>query len=224
MTRVAVIAGIGPGLGAGLVAAFASAGYFTVGLSRRGQPHGADRGLKVDLADRRAVAAAIADIASSVGPADVYVHNAAVLHHGPLAETEAEDFERVWRTTVLGAVNGVKAVLPAMLARGSGALLFSGATASIRGGSGFPAFASAKFALRGFVQSLAREFQPRGLHVAHVILDGLMKGTPSVAAFGGTEQGSIDPHEAGRAFVWLAEQSPPAWTHELDLRPQAEKF
>ncbi|MDY7096537.1 MAG: SDR family NAD(P)-dependent oxidoreductase [Pseudomonadota bacterium] len=224
MKPVAMIAGVGPGLGAGLVSAFANAGYETVGLSRRGNAHGAHHSCKVDLINPDAVTSAIGGITESIGPVDVYVHNAALLHNGTLTETKPEDFERAWRVAVLGAVNGVQAVLPTMLQRGSGSILVSGATASIRGGANFAAFASAKFALRGFTQSLAREVQPKGVHAAHVILDGLMRGTPSVNQFDGSDNRSIDPLEAGEAFVWLAKQRQSAWTFELDLRPQTEKF
>jgi NAD(P)-dependent dehydrogenase (short-subunit alcohol dehydrogenase family) len=103
-------------------------------------------------------------------------------------------------------------------------LLFSGATASVRGSSGFSAFAASKFALRGLVQSLAREHQPRGIHVAHVLLDGLLLGSPSVERFGGQASKALVPDDIAKAYVWLAEQPPTAWTHELDMRHHEERF
>jgi len=121
-------------------------------------------------------------------------------------------------------VHCARLVLPGMLQRGSGTVLFSGATASLRGGAGFAAFASAKFALRGLAQSLAREFQPAGIHVAHVVLDGIIGGTPSVARTGIDPAKTLDPAGIARAYAALLAQDKAALTHELDLRPNAERF
>ena len=134
------------------------------------------------------------------------------------------DFEATWRTSVLGAVACAQAVLPGMVQCGRGALIFSGATASIRGAARFAAFAVAKFALRGLAQSLAREYHAQGVHVTHVVLDGLLRGSKSVARFGGRDKAAIDPTEVAKTYRWLAEQEQSAWTHELDLRPASEKF
>jgi NAD(P)-dependent dehydrogenase (short-subunit alcohol dehydrogenase family) len=111
-----------------------------------------------------------------------------------------------------------------MSARGRGTVIISGATASTRGTARFSAFAAAKFALRGLAQSLAREYQPAGVHVAHVILDGLLRGSKSVRRFGARDEDAMDPHAVALAFRQLAEQGSTAFTHEIDLRPHAGRF
>jgi len=103
-------------------------------------------------------------------------------------------------------------------------VIFIGATASVRGSAKFAALAAAKFALRGFAQALARECQPQGVHVVHLVIDGLLRGSPSIARFGGSEARAIPPAEVARACRWLAAQPPSAWTHELDMRSSAERF
>jgi NAD(P)-dependent dehydrogenase (short-subunit alcohol dehydrogenase family) len=117
-----------------------------------------------------------------------------------------------------------RAVLPHMIARGSGAIIFTGATAGLRGGANFSAFASAKFALRGFAQSLAREFAPRGIHVAHVVLDGLIDEVQTDRRFGTSQPGRMEPQAIAQAYLDLARQDVSAWTHEMDLRPFSERF
>ena len=213
-TRTVVVVGAGGVLGQALLAEFGGAGYHVVGLRR------AD----CDLGDADAVRCALERVVAGVKPVDTLICNAAHLTMVPFAELRLSDFETAWRVSVGGAVGAVQAVLPGMLRQGKGAILLSGATGSVRGTARFAAFASAKFALRGLAQSLAREVQPQGVHVAHVVLDGLVRGSPSIKKFGGSETRSIDPLEAAQAYRWLAEQPSSAWTHELDLRPHNERF
>ena len=226
--RHVVIAGGGGVLGHALGQEFAAAGYGVSSLRR--QPSVATReGAAVhtevcDLRDRAATRDALVRAAAERGPVDVLVCNAAHLVVAPVAELTASDFDESLRVGVGAAFHCVQAVLPSMLARGSGTILCSGATASMRGSACFAALAAAKFALRGFAQALARELQPQGIHVAHVVLDGLLLGSPSVQRFGGADSRSIHPAEAARAYRWLAEQNRSAWTHELDLRPHSERF
>jgi NAD(P)-dependent dehydrogenase (short-subunit alcohol dehydrogenase family) len=107
-----------------------------------------------------------------------------------------------------------------MIAAGKGAMLFTGATSSVRGG-GWLAFSSAKFALRGLAQSLARELWPQGVHVAHVVVDGMIGAAGEVAIAG---EPKLDPDRIAEAYWHLASQHSSAWTLELDLRPAREKF
>ena len=111
-----------------------------------------------------------------------------------------------------------------MLARQAGTIILSGATAARRGGAKFAAFASAKFALRGLAQSLSREFGPRGIHVAHVVIDGLIDEPQSDRRFGPAELARMDPDAVARTYLGLATQHPSVWTHELDLRPFSGRF
>jgi NAD(P)-dependent dehydrogenase (short-subunit alcohol dehydrogenase family) len=111
-----------------------------------------------------------------------------------------------------------------MAARKSGTVIFTGATAGVRGGANFSAFASAKFALRGLAQALAREFGSKGIHVAHVVIDGLIDTAETDRRFGPAQGGRMDAAALAQAYFALAQQSPSAWTQEMDLRPFAEKF
>ena len=228
---VLLLAGAAEGLGAHLSRTFAEAGYDVVGLSRSdGSASQLGRVVRegggtyvhavCDLTRPAEVAAALH---SCVERIDVLVYNAAALVIKPFAETTPEEFEHAWRVASLGAFVTSQAVLPHMAARGSGTLLFSGATASQRGGAKFAAFASAKFALRGLAQALSREYGPQGIHVVHVVLDGLIDAAQTDRRFGPGSR-RMDPDALARAYRYLATQDPSAWTHELDLRPAAERF
>ena len=221
---VAVVAGAGGVLGRALVDRFAAAGY-AVGTLRRGSASpGAAAGESCDLGDAAAVEAAAARLVAALGDADVLVCNAAQLIVAPFQELAAADFEAPWRVAVAGAAASVRAVLPAMRRRGRGTVIFSGATASKRGAARFAAFSSAKFALRGLAQALAREVQPEGVHVVHVVLDGLLRGSPSAARFGAAGANLLDPAAAAAAYLGLVDQPDSAWSHEIDLRPAGERF
>lgn len=121
------------------------------------------------------------------------------------------------------AVNGGHAVLPGMVERGEGAFLVTGATASMRGGPNFSAFASAKFGLRGLSQSLARAMGPEGVHVAHVVIDGVIWGA-SAERYGMTQDKCLEPDDIAQVYVDLARQPKSCWTHEIDVRPFSENF
>ncbi|KAJ54694.1 hypothetical protein ACMU_16395 [Actibacterium mucosum KCTC 23349] len=221
---VAVIGGYGPGLGRGLATVFAEAGYQVVTLSRRGTAHPGALNIACDLTAAADVARSVAQVLQTYGRIDVYIHNVAALHIGPFLETSAETFDDLWQRAVMSAVHATQQVLPPMIDAQAGAILFSGATAAVRGGGRFGAFAATKFALRGLSQSLAREYQSQGVHVAHVILDGLMFGTPSVERFGGSEDTALLPEDVAMQYLNLTQQPRSCWTLELDLRPQSEGF
>lgn len=121
---------------------------------------------------------------------------------------------------MLGAFRVSQVVLPAMVAAGGGAMIFSGATASLRGGAEFAAFASAKFALRGLVQSLARAYQPQGVHVVHTILDGVLGSSAGSTQY----PPRLEPADIAKGYWLLVQQPRGAWTHELDLRCSDEPF
>lgn len=179
---IVLISGIAEGLGSSLAATFAAAGHDVVGLARSGKAAASCAAIvrenggsyvhaACDITQPGQVAAALQAHLDRVA---VIVHNAHVLLIKPFGEIPPEDFEQLWRVACFGAATVAQAVLPGMLAREAGVMIFTGATASIRGGAGFSAFASAKFAARGLAQALAREYGPRGIHIAHVILDGGM--------------------------------------------------
>ena len=155
---------------------------------------------------------------------DVLIHNAHVLTIGPLVETAAGEFEQAWRVACLGAMVSVQTVIAYMAARNEGTIILTGATAGLRGAANLSAFASAKFALRGLAQSLAREFGPKGVHVAHIVLDGLIDEPQTDRRFGPSTSGRMDAKSIAQVYLELAAQKPSAWTHEMDLGPFAERF
>lgn len=229
----ALVAGIGSEMGDVLCRQFAEAGYRVAGVSRRAgagmalvESLGPHRFLAVqaDLTDAGQVARSVTEVETQFGSPDVYIHNAARLYMQPYLDTAPGEFDSLWRTMCLGAVHGTQRVLPAMLARNSGTLLFIGATASVRAGAQFAAFGAAKFALRGLAQSLAREFGPLGIHVVHLIIDGVIWGDRARERFGMSRDQCLDPAAVAHTCLSLVEQERSAWTHELDIRPDGETF
>ena len=230
--RKLLVAGIAEGLGTEIAGTFARAGYDVIGLSRTNralepvralveQGGGNYIHLACDLARPDEVSAVLRTHADRI---DVLIHNAQLLMIKPFSEVSAGDFEQVWRTCCLGAMISAQSVMPHMAARKSGSVIFTGATAGLRGGANFSAFASAKFALRGLSQALAREFGPRGVHVAHVVIDGLIDAPQTNERFGRAQGGRMDPKSIAKTYLELVSQDPSAWTQEMDLRPFAEKF
>jgi NAD(P)-dependent dehydrogenase (short-subunit alcohol dehydrogenase family) len=230
----AVIAGLGPALGASLSRTFADQGYTIAGLRRHSASFPPVETLKskrdgvvplsVDVTDEAQVEAAFAHIARELPPLRLAIYNVAQFYMAPLAKTSPETFESVWRTGVYGAHLFARACLPLMLKNGGGTLIFTGATASLRGGANFSAFAAAKFGLRGLSQSLAREYGPQGIHVAHVVVDGMIGRSAASAKFRHSEGKAINPDDLARLYLDLTNQNPSAWTQELDARPASEKY
>jgi NAD(P)-dependent dehydrogenase (short-subunit alcohol dehydrogenase family) len=225
--KTAIVAGVGDGLGMTLCKRLLADGYAVVGLSRTAAPQpglGANYlPLACDLTNTVVVDNAISAVERAFGCVSVYIHNAAFLLRKDFLQTSTQEFADLWQVVCLGAVNGVQRVLPNMLAAKSGTILFTGATASVKAGGGFAAFASAKFALRGLAQSLAREYGPQGIHVAHVIVDGAIWGQQA-QGFGLDEGQCLQADAIAETYLCLINQHRSAWTQELDLRPDVESF
>ncbi|KXF81901.1 SDR family NAD(P)-dependent oxidoreductase [Enterovibrio coralii] len=216
---LAVIAGYGEGLGEALKHCFEEDGYHVITLSRRKSD------ILADTTNAQEVNDAFDRIQREYGTPDVVVCNTALLTIDGFLTTTAERFENTWRASVLSTFNIAQAVLPAMLSAGKGSLLVTGATAGIRGSKNFSAFSSAKFALRGLVQSLAREFQPKNIHIAHIIIDGILWSQKSRERFPAlVEENAIQPQDAANMYLFLAKQPKSAWTQEIDIRPYNETF
>lgn len=226
--KVAVVAGVGEGLGAALCKKLLSEGYSVAGLSRRAKPYPSlgnkYRPLVCDISQKSSINEAISTVENTMGDVNVYIHNAATLIHSPFLELTDSAFTDIWNVCCLGAANGIQRVLPNMLEKKEGTIIVTGATASVKAGANFSAFASAKFALRGLTQSLAREFGPQGIHIAHVILDGAVWGKQAEQKFGRKQYDCIDPNAIADAYYYLIQQHRSAWTQELDLRPDIESF
>ncbi|MFM0200033.1 SDR family NAD(P)-dependent oxidoreductase [Paraburkholderia fungorum] len=240
-TRLAWIAGVGAsaGLGAALARRFAREG-FSVAVTGRSRERLDAIVDEIRSAGGRAVAlpgdvtheadlTGIAQELANTGTLEVAIFNAAGATRAPTLELSAEQFEAAWRVTTLGGFLFARAALPLLLAAGRGSLLFTGATASLRGRPPFAAFASAKAGLRSLTQSLAREFGPKNIHVAHVVVDGGIDGerlrtsAPQRVAERG-EDGLLNPADIADAYWYLHQQGRSAWSQEIDLRPFNESF
>jgi NAD(P)-dependent dehydrogenase (short-subunit alcohol dehydrogenase family) len=227
--RVVVIAGANVGLGSALAAVFLADSH-VVALGRA--PAIADLAAEVpevvpvvcELTEAECVERAFGEIERTLDVPDVVIYNAHRIELRSALETTPEAFAEAWRVGCFGAFLLARRVLPGMRKRGAGALFFTGATSSLRAGKRSAAFGSAKFALRGLAQSLAREFGPEGIHVAHVVIDGLVWSERSRLRFGAQKETAMEPHAIATTYRHLAEQEPSAWTHELDLRPRQERF
>ena len=220
----ALVAGAGAGLGQALLSRFEAGGYNAIGLGRTKPNSCVGDFHTLDLADPHDVPERLAEIIEVAGPPKLVVHNTAELVISPFGETSLENYQRTWASMVQTAVLFGQSVLDPMVQAGGGVFLVSGATASLRGGAKFSAFASAKFALRGLTQSLAREYQPLGVHVAHVILDGIID-TPRERDLDRLDpEKMMKPSDIAEAYWALAHQPKSTWTHEIDLRPATEAF
>ncbi|MFQ5903397.1 MAG: SDR family NAD(P)-dependent oxidoreductase, partial [Candidatus Binatia bacterium] len=181
--ETAIVAGVGPGLGASLARAFNREGY-SVGLfSRRSESSEpvadqiqANRGkalvVPVDVTDRKAVFQAVDKVRAELGAITVLAYNASGFGRGPFLDLDPETIRQSFEVGTMGVVHLAQAVIPDMLKAGHGFISLTGATASLRGRAGFAPLAIAKSSLRILGQSLAREFHPQGIHVVHVIVDG----------------------------------------------------
>ncbi len=225
---VCVIAGAGPGNGMAFARRFAGAGYRVALIARNPSKLPALEGavpIAADLADPASVKKAFAEVTRKLGDADVLIYNAGAGKFGNVDQVEAADFESAWRTNTLGCFLSVKEVLPGMRRRGAGHIVVIGATASVKGGAGFVAFASAKAALRSLAQSLARQLGPENIHIAHVVIDGVidLERTRKLMP-DRKDEFFMSPDDIAGSVFHLTTQPRSAWTFELDLRPFAEKW
>lgn len=221
-----IIAGLGPGLGTALAKKFIAEGHDVVGLTRSPvEPMDHLYSIPTDVSDERQVKKAfqLIDDRYPCSPS-VFIHNTAELIINPFLQTSPASFEKVWKSMVLSAAMTSAECLNRMLKQGDGTMIFSGATAGIKAAAHFSAFASAKFALRGLVQSMAREFQPKGIHVAHVIIDGIIWTPRSQERFSPMKETCLLPEDIAEAYWHLSQQSRSAWSQEIDLRPDIESF
>jgi NAD(P)-dependent dehydrogenase (short-subunit alcohol dehydrogenase family) len=239
---VCLIIGAGDGLGAAIARAFALEGL-TICVTRRPrhieqlealassieEEGGRVFAFGLDARLEEEVVALVERIEREIGPLEVVVFNIGANVRFPVVETTTRVYSKVWEMAALAGFLTGREAARVMTPRGRGSLLFTGATASVRGGAGYSAFAGAKHALRALAQSLARELGPQGVHVAHVVVDGMIDGVfargiaPDAAERLAREE-ILDPEEIARNYVWLHRQRRSAWTFEMDLRPWSEKW
>ena len=225
----ALIVGAGSGLSAALARAFMKEGM-RVALAARSaakldefvQATGC-KAFNCDAAKRDEVEKLFADLDAAKLTPDVVVYNASYRTRGPLLELDPAEVEKAIEITAFGGFLVAQAAAKRMLPRGQGAILFTGASASVKGYAQSAPFAMAKFALRGLAQSMARELSPQGIHVAHFVIDG---GIRSARRPEPPDQPDslLDPDAIALTYLSVLSQPRSAWTHEVELRPWVEKF
>jgi len=223
-----LVAGVGPGLGIAVAMRFAREGHKVALLARNRERLNAlaaqapDRlvAMPCDLTDPAQVEAAFEQTEQRVGPLVCAIFNAGAYRPGSILDIAPGDFEHCWRVGAFAGFLVGQAAARRMAPRGSGTILFTGATASLRGSARFANLASPKFALRAVAQSMARELGPRGIHVAHVIIDGQI----GEAQEGAPPDSRLAPAAIADAYFDLHRQQRSAWSQEVDLRPWVERF
>jgi NAD(P)-dependent dehydrogenase (short-subunit alcohol dehydrogenase family) len=238
--QAVLVIGAGDATGGAIARRFARAGYIAC-VTRRsadklepllqqiraegGQAHG----FASDARKEEEMVALVEKIEREIAPIGVAVFNIGANVRFPIAETSARVYFKVWEMACFGGFLMGREVTKAMLPRGHGTIIFTGATASLRGGSGFAAFAGAKHALRALAQSMARELWPKGIHVAHTVIDGaidtefIRSNFPDRYALK-DQQGILSPEHIANAYLQIHQQPRDAWTHETELRPWMENW
>lgn len=238
----ALIIGAGDATGGAIARAFARDGLVacvnrrprnaeqleTLAAAIRHEGHSA-HAFPADARDEAAMVELVETVERDVGPIEVAVFNVGANVRFAVTDTSAQVYRKVWEMACFAGFLMGREVAKAMATRGRGTIIFTGATASLRGGAGFSAFSGAKAALRMLAQSMARELGPQGIHVAHVVIDGgidtaFVRGLRPNFDELKAEDGVLSPDAIAANYVMLHHQHRSAWTHELDLRPWIESF
>jgi NAD(P)-dependent dehydrogenase (short-subunit alcohol dehydrogenase family) len=227
--KTALIVGAGSGLSASLARVFAKGGLklalaarSTGDLDALAQETGAAL-FTCDAAIRAEVDTLYAGVERAIGPPDVVVYNASYRVRGPVTDLDPAEVERSLRVSAFGGFLVAQAAARRMVPSGRGAILFTGASASVKGYAQSAPFAMGKFALRGLAQSMARELGPRGIHVAHFVIDGGIRSTRR-AEPADKPDSLLDPDAIAETYLHVLRQPRSAWTWEVELRPWAETF
>ena len=236
----AVVVGAGDALGGAIARRFAKGGLVAVPSRRKIKPLGelvaqieADggqaEGIPCDARDEEAVIAMFDRVEEEIGTVESFVFNTGAQHRSSILDMTTRIYRQVWESaTFAGFVTGREAARR-MAAQGRGTIIFTGATASVRGGPNFASFASAKHALRALAQSMARELGPMGVHVGHIIVDGMIDSEAVRSKFPEeaealTDGGMLDPDHIAEAYWTMHAQPKDAWTFEMDIRPSVERW
>jgi len=229
---VAVVAGAGPGIGAALARRFAAGGYAVAVLARDiAKVKEITAGVEgtftfaCDVGDAASVASVFGAIGADLGPVSALLFNAGSGVFKSVEEITPAEFEASWRVNAYGALLCSQAVIPGMKSRGSGSIILTGATASLRGGKRTAAFAPAKAAQRSLAESMARTLWPAGIHVALMIVDGVVD-LPATRKFmaGKEDDFFVAPEGAAETAWFLAHQGRRAWSFEVEVRPYGENW
>ncbi len=230
---VVAVLGVGPGLGAALAHRFAQ--EYAVAINARRAEYLASLAEEIraeggqvceapaDLSDRAQVEALFKTIREQLGPPEILIYNAGNWDLGSISTITPEQYEEAWRVNAYGAFLSAKQVVPDMLERGRGTMLFTGATAGVKPGPRSVAFGPAKFALRGLAQSMARDLGPKGIHVGWINIDGVI-AIPGRKYRNMTADDLLKPEAIAETYWYMAHQDRSCWTAEIDVRPFKEKF
>jgi NAD(P)-dependent dehydrogenase (short-subunit alcohol dehydrogenase family) len=233
--KVAVVAGVGPGIGARFVEIFAQEGYRVVGLARNansleqiraGLGVTADRCVfwPTDITNEEQIRKTFLRVRNELGPVNLLVCNAGGgAKRASFLDVTPEDFLKNLHGQAFGPFLCAKEAIPDMLAHGGGTVAYIGATSSVKGYAKSSAFATGKFALRALAQCNAREFGPKGIHVFHVIIDGSIDDMP-LGEVREVKAGRLDSRAIARVVAQAVAQPRDTWMHEFDIRPSAENF
>jgi NAD(P)-dependent dehydrogenase (short-subunit alcohol dehydrogenase family) len=227
--RSALIVGAGHGISASLARSLAGLGVAVALAARNIQKLDAlvdgtgAHAFAADAADPAAVATLFDEVTDRIGAPEIVIYNAGARAHGPLADLDPRTVQNAIAITAFGGFLVTQQAAKRMLPRGRGAILLTGATASIKGFAHSAAFAMGKFALRGLAQSAARELGPKGIHVAHFVIDGGVRAAqrPDPAE---QPDSTLDPDAIAQTYIDVLRQPRSAWSFEIELRPWVERF
>ena len=237
--KIALIVGAGDYLGSSIGHRFAKEGYHVVGTRRRGdlatftdpvkEAGGQATGIYSDARDEDQVIALFDEIETTIGPIDVVVFNVGGNVKYPILETTVRVYSKVWQMCALAGFLVGREAARRMVPRECGSILFTGATASVRGAAGFSAFAGGKHALRALAQSMARELGPQGIHVGHVVIDGVIDTAATRELFPDwfeqrPEDAILKPEQLADIYWMLHTQPRSAWSFEIDVRSYLESW
>jgi NAD(P)-dependent dehydrogenase (short-subunit alcohol dehydrogenase family) len=227
--EIALIVGAGEGLSASLTRLFAREGMRVALAARRTEKLAGlckevgGEALACDAADPDQVARLFEAVESRIGAPDVVVYNPSARARGPLVELVPADVQRALAISAFGGFLVAQQAVRRMLPKGRGAILFTGASASVKGYAQSAPFAMGKFALRGLAQSLARELSPQGIHIAHFVIDGAIRN-PGRTEPSDRPDSMLDPDAIAASYLQVLRQPRSAWSWEIELRPWVEKF
>lgn len=229
---VCAVVGVGPGNGEAIARRFAADGYAVALMARSADLSGRlaaelprAKAYVCDVADAASVETAFAATRSDLGDVDALIYNAGSGVWGNVEDVKAEDLERSWRVNTLGLFLAARQAIPAMRRKGGGAIIVVGATASRRGAAGAAAFAQSKMAQRALAESIARHLWPVGIHVALIVVDGVVGGSVTRSRFQDRpDEFFIDPAGVAAIAADLVRQDRSAWSFEVEARPFKEKW
>ncbi len=239
--KVALVIGAGDNLGSAIAKCFSNEGYIIVAARRNGDKlnilkeeielkDGVFHGYSLDARKEEEIINLIEEVEQNIGLIDVAIYNIGGNINFGITETTSKKYYKTWEMAAYGAFLTGREVAKHMLPRKRGTIIFTGATASIRGGKGYAAFSGAKHAKRSLAQSMARELGPRGIHIAHIVIDGAID-TPWIKELFSEfynekkeKDGLMNPNDIAQNYLWIHNQPRNAWTHEIDLRPWIETW